>query len=105
MEIDPIAEAEDLIASGHAADAAKNLRARLNAGRGGLLARLTLVKALLASDEVAAALEEAREAAALNPGIALAVLALGEALLAANALPAAIKSTLPETTYTRTISG
>ncbi len=90
METDPIADAEDLIASGRAADAARNLRARLAAGRGGLLARLTLVKALLATDEVAAALEEAREAAALNPGIALAVLALGEALLAAHALPAAI---------------
>jgi predicted TPR repeat methyltransferase len=90
LEIDPIAEAEDLIASGHAADAARNLRSRLDAGRGGLLARLTLVKALLASDDIAAALEEAREAVALNPGIALAVLALGEALLAVNALPAAI---------------
>ena len=90
METDPIAEAESLIASGHAADAARNLRMRLAAGRGGLLARLTLVKALLASNDVAAALEEAREAASLNPGFAMAVMALGEALLATNALPAAI---------------
>ena len=90
MEIDPVAEAEGLIASGRAAEAAAALRARLKAGRGGLLARTTLVKALLASDDVAAALEEAREAAALNPGIAIAAMSLGEALLAANALPAAI---------------
>ena len=90
METDPIAEAEDMIASGHAADAAKALRARLEAGRGGLLARLTLVKALLASHDVAAALEEARETAAINPGVAVAAMSLGEALLAANVLPAAI---------------
>jgi len=90
LETDPIAEAENLIASGHAADAARSLRARLAAGRGGLLARLTLVKALLASNNVTAALEEAREAASLNPGVAMAVMALGEALLAADALPAAI---------------
>ena len=90
LETDPIAEAEDLIASGHAADAARKLRVRLDAGRGGLLARLTLVKALLAAGDVAAALEQARDAASLNPGVAVAVMSLGEALLAANALPAAI---------------
>ena len=84
METDPIAEAEDLIASGRAAEAATTLRARLAAGRGGLLARLTLVKALLASDDVAAALEEARETTSLNPGIAVAAMSLGEALLAAS---------------------
>ena len=66
------------------------MRARLDAGRGGLLARLTLAKALLASGEVATALAEARETASLNPGVAVAAMALGEALLAASALPAAI---------------
>lgn len=66
------------------------MRARLAARRGGLLARLTLVKALLATEDHAGALEEAREASALNPGIAVAALALGEALLAMGALPAAI---------------
>jgi predicted TPR repeat methyltransferase len=90
LETDPIAEAEDLIASGRAAEAATTLRARLAAGRGGLLARLTLVKALLASDDVAAALEEARETASLNSGVAVAAMSLGEALLAASVLPAAI---------------
>lgn len=47
LETDPIAEAEALIAAGRAADAARQLQARLAAGRGGLLARLTLVTALL----------------------------------------------------------
>ncbi|MGZ5929778.1 MAG: methyltransferase domain-containing protein [Rhizomicrobium sp.] len=90
METDPIADAEVLITSGRAAEAARDLRARLAAGRGGLLARMTLVKALLESGDIPAALDEARETAALNPGIAVAAMALGEALLRAGALPAAI---------------
>lgn len=87
---DPIEAAEALIASGRAADAARDLRERLAAGRGGLLARLTLVKALLAAGDTPGALEEAREAVSLNPQVAAAVLALGEALLAAELLPTAI---------------
>lgn len=90
METDPIAEAEALIGSGRAAEAARALRARLDAGRGGLLARLTLVKALLASGDADGALLEAREASALNPSVAVAAAALGEVLLARGALPAAI---------------
>ncbi len=89
-EEDPIESAEALIASGRAEEAARALQARLAAGRGGLLARLTLIKALLASGDNKTALIEAREAVSLNPGVALAVLALGEALLAADALPTAI---------------
>src|SRR5213596_464115 len=88
-EGDPIEAAEALIASGRAQEAARGLRARLDAGRGGLLAQLTLVKALLAAGDVQAALADAREAASLNPSVAVAVLALGEALLAADALPTA----------------
>ncbi len=87
---DPIAEAEALIASGRAGEAVSDLRARLAAGRGGLLARLTLVKALIASGDGQGALEEARETAGLNPGVAVAAMALGEALLHIGALPAAI---------------
>jgi predicted TPR repeat methyltransferase len=87
---DPIEAAEALIASGRADQAARDLRARLNSGRGGLLARLTLVKALLAAGDTRRALEEAREAVSLNSNVAVAVLALGEALLAAEALPTAI---------------
>jgi predicted TPR repeat methyltransferase len=90
LETDPIADAQALIASGRAAEAARDLRARLAAGRGGLLARMTLVKALLESGDGAGALSEARETAGLNPGIALAAMSLGEALLRAGALPSAI---------------
>jgi predicted TPR repeat methyltransferase len=89
-EGDPIEAAEALIASGRAQEAARDLRARLEAGRGGLQARLTLVKALLAAGDTQAALAEARETVSLNPSVAVAVLALGEALLAADALPTAI---------------
>jgi predicted TPR repeat methyltransferase len=89
-EGDPIEAAEALIASGRADEAARALRARLAAGRGGLLARLTLVKALLAVQDADGALAEAREAVSLNPDAAVAVLALGEALLAVQALPTAI---------------
>jgi len=87
---DPIEAAEALMASGRADQAARDLRARLESGRGGLLARLTLIKALLAAGDTPHALEEARETVSLNPHVAVAVLALGEALLAAEALPTAI---------------
>jgi len=87
---DPIEAAEVLIASGRADQAAQDLKARLAAGRGGLLARLTLIKALLASGARQDALAQAREAVSLNPDIAVAILALGEALLAVEALPTAI---------------
>lgn len=87
---DPIEAAEALIAQGRAGDAARDLRLRLDAGRGGLLARLTLVKALLAAGDRPQALAEAREAVSLHSNVAPAVLALGEALLAAELLPTAI---------------
>ena len=87
---DPIQAAESMIASGRAQEAARALRARLDEGRGGLLARLTLIKALLAAGDTQVALTEAREAVSLHPNVAVAVLALGEALLAADALPTAI---------------
>jgi predicted TPR repeat methyltransferase len=90
LDGDPIQAAEALIAQGRAGEAARDLKARLAAGRGGLLARITLVKALLADANIGAALEEAREAVSLNPDVAVAVMALGEALLAAEALPTAI---------------
>jgi predicted TPR repeat methyltransferase len=90
LDGDPIEAAEALIASGKADEAARDLRARLAAGRGGLLARLTLIKALLASGARQDALAQAREAVSLNPDIAVAVLALGETLLSVEALPTAI---------------
>jgi predicted TPR repeat methyltransferase len=87
---DPIAAAEALIESGHAHQAARDLRARLAEGRGGALARITLVKALLASQDIRGALAEAREAMSLNPDVPEVLVVLGEALLAAENLPAAI---------------
>ena len=90
LDGDPIEAAEALIAAGKADEAVRDLKARLAAGRGGLLARLTLIKALLASGANSEALVEAREAVSLNPGVAVAVMALGEALLAVEALPTAI---------------
>ncbi|MFO1248403.1 MAG: hypothetical protein U1E93_09335 [Alphaproteobacteria bacterium] len=95
LDGDPIEAAEALIAAGKADEAARDLKARLAAGRGGLLARLTLIKALLASGANGEALVEAREAVSLNPGVAVAVMTLGESLLAASetnsgALPTAI---------------
>src|SRR3984957_1424134 len=90
QEGDPIEAAELLIASGRAAQAVDELRARLAAGRGGALAQITLVKALLASDDISGALAEAREAASLHPNVAPVLVVLGEALLAAETLPTAI---------------
>jgi len=90
LEGDPIEAAEALIASGRAAEAASALRARLDAGRGGAQARITLVTALLAAKDVPAALVEAREATSLFPNLAPVITVLGEALLAAEQLPTAI---------------
>jgi len=86
----PIAEAEEMIAAGEPHQAALHLRALLAEGRGGALARVTLVTALIGSGDVEGALAEAREAVALNPGLPAALVALGRALMAAENLPAAI---------------
>jgi predicted TPR repeat methyltransferase len=87
---DPIAHAEDLIAAGRGDEAAKFLADLLNAGRGGLLTRLTLARAYAAVGDVTAAMETARETAMLNPSVAVAALGLGEAMLAAGNLPTAV---------------
>ena len=87
---DPLAYAEDLIRAGRAAEAASFLRARIDAGRGGALARVLLVRAELAAGAIKEALETAREAAALNPGVPQTLIALGDALMAAGHLPTAI---------------
>ncbi|MGH6873152.1 MAG: methyltransferase domain-containing protein [Rhizomicrobium sp.] len=87
---DPIAHAGDLIAAGRAAAAAAFLEGLLAAGRGGLLMRLTLVRALRAAANAQSALAVAREAAALHPDIAVVAIALGEAMLDLGLLPTAI---------------
>jgi len=90
IEDDPLEQARALIAQGRAPDAAQLLHAKIEEGRGGLLTRLMLVKALRESGEHAAVLSAAREAQALNPNVEEAITALGEALLELGHLPAAI---------------
>jgi predicted TPR repeat methyltransferase len=87
---DPIGEANARIAAGDASGAVALLQSQLRAGRGGLLTRIALGRALLAADDAEQALQVLREAAALAPGIAEASFALGEGLLAVGHLPTAI---------------
>ncbi len=87
---DPIAHAQELIAAGRAAEAASFLTARLAAGRGGLLMRLTLARALGAAGDTQGAMAVARDAASLHPDVAVVASALGDAMLAAGHLPTAI---------------
>jgi predicted TPR repeat methyltransferase len=90
LPADPLDQAETLIAQGRASEAAALLQALLDANRGGLLARLTLARALGVAGEASAALAVARETALMHPGIAVVAVALGEALLNAGHLPTAI---------------
>lgn len=90
MQADPLGTAEDLIAEGRAKEAATLLFDLLEEGRGGLLARFTLARALLSANDVGEAVRVARETAMLNPSVALAASSLGEALRVAGTLPTAI---------------
>jgi predicted TPR repeat methyltransferase len=87
---DPLEHAHALIASGRPAEAANYLSSLIDAGRGGLLARLALVEALREAGELRGALDAARQANALNPNVGPTILALGDTLLAAGHLPTAI---------------
>jgi predicted TPR repeat methyltransferase len=87
---DPLAHAGQLIADGRPLEAARFLQGRIAKGRGGTLARIGLVRALLAAGRADEACEAARETALLAPNIAEAVVVLGEALMAAGHLPVAI---------------
>jgi predicted TPR repeat methyltransferase len=86
----PLETALRLMDEDRAGEAAGVLQTLIAGGHGGLLARLTLARALLASGDVPGALEVAQETSALHPGVAEAALGLGAALLAAEKLPAAI---------------
>ena len=86
----PLDHAEDLIAQGRAKEAATLLFDLIEEGRGGLLARFTLTRALLAANDAGEAVRVARETAMLNPSVATAAVSLGEALRAAGTLPTAI---------------
>jgi len=90
IEGDPLEEARALMDCGCAAEAAAVLRERLAAGRGGALARITLVEALLQAGDGPGALAEAREASSLHPNIGVTLMWFGVALMAEGQLPAAI---------------
>ena len=90
MSENPIGDAEDLIAAGKPREAASLLQSSLDANRGGLLAQLTLARALREAGDGSAALAVAREAAMMNPDVGVVIVALGEALLATGRLPTAI---------------
>ena len=90
VDDDPLEKARELLTAGRPGEAARLLRSKIEAGRGGLLARLALVQALRAAGDLKGALSAAREANALYPNIGEALLALGETLLALGHLPAAI---------------
>lgn len=87
---DPIAEAEGLIAAGRPHDAVALLQDLVTRGRGGLLLRGGLVRALIAAGRIDAALAGARDCATMYPNVAQTAVMLGEALLAAGHLPPAI---------------
>jgi len=87
---DPIERAQKLVVAGKAAEACALLRTQLKEGRGGLLTRIALGRALIQANENGQALEMLRETAALAPAVAEAALALGEALIANGHLPTAI---------------
>jgi predicted TPR repeat methyltransferase len=72
----------ELMAQGRPKDAAAFLRRRIESGRGGLLARILLVRALIACGETQLALGVAQETARINPEVAVAVSVVGEVLLA-----------------------
>jgi len=86
----PLAAAERLIGEGRAAEASDFLKNLIDAGRGGLLARLLYARALRARGDRTGAMAVARETAMLHPGVAPVALALGEAMLANEQLPTAI---------------
>lgn len=89
-DVDPLADAEALIAGGRVGEAVALLDRLHEAGRGGLMLQAARVRALIAAGDEQAALAVAREASVLHPGIATTSVTLGEALLAVGHLPAAI---------------
>ncbi len=87
---DPVEEAGTLIENGRAAEAAARLCVLLDEGRGGLLARLQLTRALIADGRPAEAVTAARDLTQLAPQWPDAAIAFGRALIANNALPTGI---------------
>src|SRR5689334_3351520 len=57
------------------------LKSQIAKGRGGIVSRIALGRALMTVDRLDEALSVLREAVALSPGVAEAALALGEGLM------------------------
>ena len=87
---DPLFRSETLLEEGRFGDVVELLSPLLQAGRGGLLLRTLLTRALLGSGQREQGLALARDTAQLYPAEAVASLALGEALLASGRPPLAI---------------
>lgn len=81
MDGNPLDEAERLIATNRADEAARFLQDFIGAGHGGVCARQLWVRALMAIPDCAKALEQAHETTLLYPNVAEAALSLGEILL------------------------
>jgi predicted TPR repeat methyltransferase len=87
---DPLFRCEALITEGRFSDVIEALSPLLGQGRGGLLTRTLLTRALLGAGQRDPALALARDTAQLYPGAAAASLLLGKALLATGKPPLAI---------------
>ena len=87
---DPIGEAASLIEAGRADEVVARCEALIAKGRGGILTRVALGRALIALARADEAADVLRDASLLSPNTAEVVLASGEALAAAGQLPAAI---------------
>jgi predicted TPR repeat methyltransferase len=88
--VDPRELAAEAMTNGRSAEAAAQLQAMLDAGRGGLLTRIALAGLYVVCRQTARAVEVAREAAQLAPDAIDAAIAFGGALHADANLTAAL---------------
>lgn len=87
---DPLADADALLAEGRAAEAVVLLDGLVAAGRGGVLTRLALARALAQMQRFDEAHAQLREAALLAPDVTQVAITSGEVLRLAEKIPAAI---------------
>ena len=87
---DPLEHAQGLIDAGRAPEAVKVLRARLDAGQGGLSTQLLLATALLSAGKLVTAMETARDAVYLHPEAVDAAIVFAKTLLGTHHTQAAI---------------
>lgn len=88
--LDPLADALEALENGRPQEAVALLKPLVDEGRGGVLVRLTLARALAQTGQADDALTLAADTAQLHPDLADAALVLGECLLQAEQLPLAI---------------